>query len=687
MKTFSAFMLFIAFIINANAQTKPNIIFILADDVGYSSMTVNGGQSFSTPNLDSMARHGMNFKYCEATPLCSTSRSTFLTGQYNVRNFSNFNYLNTSSKTVANLLHDAGYVTGIFGKHQAQYGVDTMKNWGWDYHCIFELTENTMKNSRYKNPVLMENGVILQGTPMQNKYCDDVLTDKIFSFIETNINKPFFVYYPMSIGHIPFCPTPDDPEFAAWNPDKGVSDTKFYPSMMHYMDKKVGAILNKLKELGIDKNTLVLFAGDNGTPIEIYYYNNGQKLKGEKAWPLEGGTHVPLYAYWPTHIAEGSASNDLIDFTDLFTMFAEAAGVKNLKKYGNLDGVSFYKTMIGQPNTSKQQLYVLYNDRPGIHMDRRWTQTQEYKTYDSKDQYKAKKFYNIQKDPEEKEPILDNKLTAIEKQIKQSLQAMLDTMPVWPAGPVVQNPSVTDITERSALITGTIVSKGKTKLKERGSNMANENLQGAFLGVSTVRDSVVATGTFSMQRKDLYPQMHYTYSLFAMNNNNSNSTGYAIDSFYTLSMPPTKQPATFQGTPATTSIKLTWGKAVYPAATGAKSAGYLLVYSTTAINIVNQPNGKAPAAVVTNGTIFKLPAKALPLQPGTTANITGLTPGTKYNVLLIPYTWNGSVAATYNYLTANAKTLSVTTIGTFAEASLPMHNDAELNNLAAYNIK
>jgi arylsulfatase A len=681
MRKFSALMLVLAFIINANAQTKPNIIFILADDVAYSSMTVNGGQSFSTPFLDSMARHGMNFKACEATPLCSTSRSTFLTGQYNVRNFSNFNFLNTSSKTVANLLHDAGYATGIFGKHQASYSVDTMKNWGWDYHCIFELTEYGMKGSRYKNPVLMENGVILQGTAMQNKYGDDVLTDKIFSFIETNVNKPFFVYYPMSIGHIPFCPTPDDAEFAAWDPDKGVSDTKFYPSMMRYMDKKVGAILQKLRDLGIDKNTLVLFAGDNGTPVEISYYANGQKLKGEKAWPLEGGTHVPLYAYWPTHIADGSSSNNLIDFTDFFTMFAEAAGVTDLTSYGKLDGISFYKTMLGQPNTPKQQLYVLYNAHPGVQIDRRWAQTQMYKTYDSKDPLKAKKFYNILSDPEEKLPITDTKLTAAQKLIKQSLQAMLDTMPVWPAGPIVQTPSVVNITETGALLTGTIVSTGATQLIQRGSNISRDNQDGPYLGVTTLRDQVVATGTFSMQRTDLYPQTHYTYSLFGMNNNNSNSTGYAIDSFYTLSYPPTKQPATFAGTPASTSVKLTWGKATYPGVTLAKSAGYLLIYSTDSIKIVSNPNGKVPASIVTNGTIFKLATTTLPTQPAATATITGLAPGTKYNFLLIPYTWNGSLAATYNYLTAGAKTLSVTTTSTFAAVS----ERDDVNNVGSLN--
>ena len=686
LKAFLKQMLFLVISFNSFSLTviaqKPNIILILADDVGYSSLTVNGGQSYSMPCLDSMARHGMNFTHCEATPLCSTSRSTFLTGKYNVRNFSNFNYLNTDSKTVANLLKSAGYVTGIFGKHQAQYGMDTMKNWGWDYHCIFELTENSMKYSRYKNPVFMENGVVLSGSQMQNKYGDDVLTDKICTFIENNLNRPFFVYYPMSIGHPPLCPTPDDPEFATWNPDKGVSDTSFYASMMHYMDKKVGVILNKLKTLGIENNTLVIFSGDNGTPVDVYYYTNGQKLRGEKAWPLEGGTHVPLIAYWPTHIAEGSVNNDLVDFTDFFTTFAKTAGIQNLNAYGKLDGISFYDAMLGNPHAARQQSYVLYNNRPGINASRRWAQTQVYKLYDSNDIFKAKKFYNFSKDPEEKQAIANNKLTPAEKIIRASLQAMLDTMPVWPVGPVVNNASVKNITATSALVTATIVSSGATALKERGSNMATESMQGAYLGISTLRDLVVNTGTFSMQRNNLNSQMHYTYSLYGMNKNSANSTGYAIDSFYTLSLPPVTQPANFNGTAqSSASVNLTWSNAKYPPVTGAKKAGYLVVYSTGAIKLADQPNGKPPATAVVNGTIASTASTALPKLPATSVKVNGLTPSVKYNFLLVPYTWNGTVTDTYNYLTQNARSLTITMPATFALDKQPAIKVADAGDI------
>ncbi len=647
---------------------KPNIVFILADDVGYYTPAINGGESYLTPRIDSMARHGMNFTNCEASPLCSTSRSLLLTGKYNFRNYSNWSYMNPSETTVANMLHNAGYVTGIFGKHQLEYSVDTMKNWGWDYHCIFELTENPMKYSRYKNPVLMENGTVLSGADMQGKYGDDVLTDKIFSFMQTNKSKPFFVYYSMSIGHAPYCPTPDDAAFANWNPDKNVSDTSFYASMMHYMDKKVGQILDKLQQMGLAQNTLVIFAGDNGTPPEIYYNAHGVKnIKGEKGLPREGGTHVPMMAYWPTHIQEGSVNADLIDFTDFFPTFAQVANVTNLNAYKPLDGLSFYNGMLNKPHTSKQQLFFVFDSHPGFTDYRRWARDKVYKLYDSTDAIKAKLFYNTVLDEGETKPINSSKITAAEKAIKQNFQYMLDTMGVWPDAPKLNNPSASNITASSATITATIISSGSSKLIDRGSTIANANSQDPYLQIGRMHDTAVKLGTFSMKRTGLYPQMYYRYTLYAMNNNKAHSTDYAFSNFYTLSMAPVAQPPKFNAVAqSSVSVSLTWGNAKYPPVTGAKKAGYLVVYSTGVIKLADDPNGKPPAAAVVNGTIVSTPSTALPKTPPITVKVNGLTPSATYNFLLVPYTWNGTVADTYNYLTQNARTLTITMPASFA---------------------
>lgn len=670
---------FTAFTLKLTAQaSKPNIILILADDVGYYTPTINGGESYSTPRLDSMARHGMNFENCEGSPLCSTSRNMLLTGKYNFRNYSNWCYMNPTDKTIANLLKGAGYATGIFGKHQLQYGIDTMKNWGWDYHCIFELTEyNKMKNRRYKDPVLMENGTVLNGQPMKGRYCDDVLTDKIFSFIQTNvnINKRFFVYYSMSIGHVPFCPTPDDPQFASWDADKNQSDKKYYPSMMKYMDKIVGRILDSLKEMGIDKNTLVIFAGDNGTPVRIFFNAEGKKnIQGQKGSPVEGGTHVPMIAYWPDHITPGTVNNDLIDFTDFFTTFAQAAKVTNLSGYGRLDGVSFYDALLGKSHQVKQQLFNFFSPYPGFVAPNRWIRNKKYKLYDSTDAERPGQFFNIDTDKDELHPINDANLTSQEKQVRQKFQNIMDTIGVWPEAPVLANAGSTNITAVAAVVTATIVSPGATPLTDRGSTLANPDAFEPYLQIGRLHDANVGPGTFSMKRTGLASETQYRYALYAINQNIAHNTGFIKDSFYTLSKPPVTQPASINGTPAATSINLTWAKAKYPAS-GATNGGYLLVYSTGTIKIATAPNGKAPGNIVLNGTIVPLNSTKLPNAPLTTAKATGLNPGTVYHFMLIPYTWNGSMAATYNYLMKNARTFTATT------TSLFVNEPSERNNL------
>lgn len=638
---------------NAYSQSKPNIIFILADDVGFSVPKVNGGQSYYTPFLDSMARNGMNFTHCEATPLCMTSRMMFLTGKYNFRNYSNPGYMNESAKTIANLMHDAGYVTGMFGKLQLQYEDSTMHNWGWDKHVVFELTEDTMRHSRYKNPVLIENGYRIPDSVTANKYGDDVLTQKLLNFINVNKAKPFFAYYSMSIGHSPYSPTPDDAAFATWDPKLKISDTSFFPSMMRYMDKKIGVILNRLRLWGLDKNTIVFFSGDNGIPIEIYYDANGVKhIQGEKGTTQEGGTHVPLIAYWPGHITKGSINNDLINFIDFFPTFAEVAGVKNLWKYGKLDGLSFYPALLNQTYVPKKQLFSHHDPHPGFTYLQRWVHDKTYKLYDSTGKGRSGKFYNTVNDPKEKYPLADSALTQQQKEIKQRFKTMLDTIGTWPDAPSIINPLSDSITNKSVRLTATITSQGASKLIDRGSSLSTPDLKDPYLQYKRMPDSVVKLGTFSQVRKDLFPQTLYEYSLYAMNNNKSHSTGYAIDSFYTLSNPVIAQPVSFTATVNSGIVYLSWGNAQFPSG-GAKNAGYLLVYSKDSIKILSTPNGKAPAGIVVNGKIIPTVSTILPALPSVSATIQDLLPGT-YQFKLIPYTWNSSRAETYNYLTKNA---------------------------------
>jgi hypothetical protein len=456
----------------------------------------------------------------------------------------------------------------------------------------------------------------------------------------------------MAIGHEPYSPTPDDPEFASWKPENNPSNPKFFPSMMKYMDKKIGEILSKLRSAGIAKNTLVIYAGDNGTSQNIYFDANGiTHIQGEKGKSIEGGTHVPLIAYWPGHIVQGSSNNDLIDFTDFFPTFADASQTTNLKQYGILDGKSFYTRIVGNTGNGKTQLFFHYCPNPGLDGLMRWARDKTYKYYHSG------RFFNIVNDPKELSPLADQDLTQSELNIKTNLKHFLDSMPNWFAPPVINSQFVTNITGKSAKIGATIVNSGKSVLIERGSTLAIGDDK-PELKQNRQRDNTIGLGEFTDERSGLNYQTKYTTALYAMNANLSNSTAYAVSVFFTLSNPPLSQPTTFTATDTCCTVNLHWNNAKFPSI-GAKKAGYLLVYSLTNIVLRKDANGHAPDSVVINGEIVSVTSTVLPTLPPVFAKVSGLVDDTTYNFMLVPYTWNGSSNSTYNYLKKGALKTSI----------------------------
>jgi arylsulfatase A-like enzyme len=176
--------------------------------------------------------------------------------------------------------------------------------------------------------------------------------------------------------------------------------------MMKYMDKKVGQILAKIKAAGLAYNTLIVYAGDNGTPQDIFFDAHGvTHIQGEKGESLEGGTHVPLITYWPGHVPKSTTNNDLVDFTDFFPTFAEAAGITDLSAFDTLDGLSFYSRMLGISGPVKSKLFFHYCANPGLDGVRRWVRDKKYKLYGNGS------FFNIDADEEELQPLADPDLT------------------------------------------------------------------------------------------------------------------------------------------------------------------------------------------------------------------------------------------------------------------------------------
>jgi len=252
-----------------------------------------------------------------------------------------------------------------------------------------------------------------------------MFAEYISDFIDNNLQRPFFICFSLSLCHHPFAPTPDDPEFAAWDPLKSRSDTAFFPSMVKYMDKKVKQIKDKISSVGLTSKTIIIFMGDNGTPIQISSMFKGQRVQGGKSTSTIYGTHIPLIVSCPTKFLSGQTSNGLIDASDFLPTIAKMAGIAKPKNYGHLDGISFYSLLLGSTARQRDWIYCYWNPQNLTDTFRVWVQDEHYKLYDSTNQHY---FFNITKDPNELNPIPRNKLDSFQRARKKTFDSVLQAM-------------------------------------------------------------------------------------------------------------------------------------------------------------------------------------------------------------------------------------------------------------------
>lgn len=489
---------------------RPNIIFILSDDIGYEVPTCDGGISYSTPRIDLMAQNGMRFTQFHA-PLCSPSRFMILTGKYNFRNYTNWGEMDHSQKTMGNLFKDGGYKTAYYGKWQLGGGDPSIKIFGFDNYCIWNPLDPSTKEQRYKSPHIYQNGEFVSDKLTRNKYGDDIFTDSLMNFIDSNKASPFFIYYSMCIGHAPFCPTPDDSAFAKWNTSKP-SDTAFFPSMVKYMDKKVGMIIDKVNSLGIANNTVIIFASDNGTGDKVYSKFKDTTIKGGKNTTTEFGTHVPLIIQWLGKITGNSVNHDLIDCTDLIPTMADIAGITIPSSYGILDGIDFTPQLTGGKGTPRDWFFCHFDPLAGDHDTlKRWVQDKTYKLYDTTVSPQFL-FYNIHTDKNEQHPIPDSLLTNEEMKIKGEFLNVLANIEL--GLPVLSAPSVSNITNSSALINAIVTAGGNYPVIERGivwDTLSNPSLVNNHISKDT------GTGSFKISFKKLKSNTTYFIKPYATN--------------------------------------------------------------------------------------------------------------------------------------------------------------------------
>jgi arylsulfatase A len=402
----------------------------MADDMGYECLGANGSTSYKTPVLDGLASKGIRFTNCISQPLCTPSRVKIMTGKYNYRNYDYFGHLNTQEYTFGNVMQDAGYQTCVAGKWQLnglKY-VDEIEDWndaekpnkfGFDEYCLWQLNDNARKGGRYANPLIRQNGTLLERD--KNSYGPDIFSDYILNFIERKKDVPFFVYYPMVLVHDPFVPTPDS---KTWQePSKRrKNDKAYFKDMVAYTDKIVGSIVNKLESLDFADITIIIFTGDNGTHTSIYTKTQNGIVKGGKGTTANAGTHVPLVVSWSEYLKQGKTYDGLIEFRDFFATLADMAN-NNAKS----DGISFYPLLKGEAYTPRETAFVHYDPRWGERVNKnknQFVRTVDYKLY------RDGRFFNVKKDVLEAIPIQENTMTPEESKIKKHLEAQLQKHPI-----------------------------------------------------------------------------------------------------------------------------------------------------------------------------------------------------------------------------------------------------------------
>ncbi len=332
------------------ATAAPNIIIFLADDLGYADIGVNGCKDIPTPNIDSLAKNGVRFTDGYATHcVCSPSRAGLMSGMYQHRfgfeansgpeRYADPNFgLPRSVPTLAEKLKDAGYATGMVGKWHIGFkeGLRPHER-GFDYHYGFLSGAHTYLPGKFDNDSIIRNGQPVKPT----KYLTDEFADEAVGFLERSKGQPFFLYFAFNAVHAPL----DENTYAERFPSL-TGNRKTYAGMLAALDDAVGRVLAKVRELGQEENTLVMFYSDNGGPTQQTTSRN-DPLRGYKGQFFEGGIREPFVFQWKGVIPAGQTYREMVMGFDCHATALAAAGIE-VPKNKPLDGVNLLPFLTGK---------------------------------------------------------------------------------------------------------------------------------------------------------------------------------------------------------------------------------------------------------------------------------------------------------------------------------------------------
>lgn len=458
-----------------NTKTqRPNIIFILADDLGYGDVGFNGQKLIKTPNLDRLAKNGMKFnQFYAGTSVCAPSRSSLLTGQHTGHTYIRGNKgvelegqqpIADSVVTIAEVLKKAGYITGAFGKwglgpvgsegDPNQQGFDQF----YGYNCQ-SLAHRYYPDHLWDNKkkVVLEANQNLMHT---KQYAPDLIQKQALEFIDSKDGKqPFFLFLPYILPHAELL-VPDDSIFQYYKgkfPEKvhkgldygpnatgaGYTSQEYphatFAAMVSRLDLYVGQVMAKLKEKGLDKNTLVIFTSDNGPHIEggadPVFFNSSGGFRGVKRDLYEGGIREPFVANWPGVIRPGTSNDFTGAFWDILPTFAELAGTKTTS---NIDGISFVPALTGK-GVQKQHDYLYWEfHEQGGRQAVRQNKWKGVRLKAAGNPEGAVELYDLSKDPAETENLaLKNPEKA--KELGQIMNKAHVSSAIFPFGSLVTN--------------------------------------------------------------------------------------------------------------------------------------------------------------------------------------------------------------------------------------------------------
>jgi arylsulfatase A-like enzyme len=390
---------------NEAGKRKPNLVIIMADDLGYGELSCYGNNNYKTPHLDALARAGVRFTdYHSNGAVCSPTRAALLTGRYQQRAgvggviYAGFDQnrnhgLHQSETTFAEPLGGAGYQNGCFGKWHLGYE----KKFNPVHHGFNRFRGYVSGNIDYQSHFDRVGAYDWwEGLEhiREKGYSTHLITRHAVKFIEEHRDRPFCLYVPHEAPHTPF-QGPGDPGFRVKGkvvPEKRAAAFKkrAYREMVQEMDKGVGEIVAAIERLGLEKNTVVFFVSDNGATS---FGSNGS-LRGNKGQLWEGGHRVPAIASWPGRIAAGSACDDLSIGMDIFPTLLELAGV-NAPENLRLDGRSLVPSLFGKKPAGQRKLYWSAGRQQAMR-DGPWKYVRELKGQ------KAAALYNLSSDQGEK---------------------------------------------------------------------------------------------------------------------------------------------------------------------------------------------------------------------------------------------------------------------------------------------